>query len=467
MGKPTAPTPPDPTATARAATGTNVSTAIANAQLGNVNQVTPQGNLDYSQSGTYNFTDPTTGSSYDIPQFTATQTLTPIGQQMLDQTNAAKLNLASIGNMSSGQLQELLSHGIDLSTIPTGGNATWGLGNIGQAQGTIAPSGAPQSTFGDAGPITTDYGPDTDFATSRSNVENALFKRVQPQNDRDLANLQAHLDAQGIRYGSPAYTAAMDNYQRGINDLRLGITAQGGAEQKLQADMAAQRAGFQNAAEQQAYTQAQGRGTFANSAQAARFQQNATSLQALNSALAQQGAQQTERFNAEQAQRAQALSEQYALRNQPINEISSLLSGSQVSNPAFLNTSSAKIPTTDVAGIINSSFTDSLNAYKQDSSNYNNLIGGLFGGLAGIIKSDAREKENIHKMGSVFAGAPQKVAELPIYQYNYKDDPASTTHVGPMAQDVERIDPRAVLHDKRGTKYVDTSRVMGGVMRAA
>ena len=80
MGKPTAPAPPDPTATARAATGTNVSTAVANAELGNINQVTPQGNLDYSQSGTFNWTDPTTGSSYSIPQFTATQTLTPLGQ---------------------------------------------------------------------------------------------------------------------------------------------------------------------------------------------------------------------------------------------------------------------------------------------------------------------------------------------------------------------------------------------------
>jgi hypothetical protein len=467
MGKPTAPTPPDPTATARAATGTNVSTAIANAQLGNVNQVTPAGSLDYSQSGTYNFTDPTTGSSYDIPQFTATQSLTPIGQQTLDQTNQAKLNLASIGNMSSAQLQQLLGQGIDLSHIPAGGNATWGLGNIGQAQGTINNSTGPQSTFADAGNVTTDYGPDTDFATSRANVENSLFQRVQSQNDRDLANLQAHLDAQGIRYGSPAYTAAMDNYQRGLTDQRLGITAQGGAEQKLQSDIAAQRAGFQNAAQQQAYQQAQGRGTFANSAQAAGFQQDALRTQALNSALAQQQSQQESRFNAEQAQRAQALSEQYALRNQPLNEISALLSGSQVSNPAFLNTNSAKIPTTDVAGIINSSFTDSLNAYKQDSSNYNNLIGGLFGGLAGIIKSDVRAKENIHKMGSVMAGTPQKVAELPIYQYSYKDDPASTTHVGPLAQEVEKVDPGAVYADSGGTKYVDTRRVMGGLMRAA
>ena len=48
MSKPDAPTPPDPQATAQAQTGTNVSTAVANAYLGHVNQVTPDGALDYN-----------------------------------------------------------------------------------------------------------------------------------------------------------------------------------------------------------------------------------------------------------------------------------------------------------------------------------------------------------------------------------------------------------------------------------
>ena len=75
MGKPSAPTPPSVQDTARAATGTNVSTAVANAYLNNVNQTTPNGSLNYNQTGSYNWTDPSTGSSYNIPTFTATQTL--------------------------------------------------------------------------------------------------------------------------------------------------------------------------------------------------------------------------------------------------------------------------------------------------------------------------------------------------------------------------------------------------------
>ena len=58
------PDPPDPIATAGAQTGTNVSTAVANANLGNVNQVTPQGNLTYNQTDTFSWVDPTTGHTY-------------------------------------------------------------------------------------------------------------------------------------------------------------------------------------------------------------------------------------------------------------------------------------------------------------------------------------------------------------------------------------------------------------------
>src|SRR4029077_13918231 len=168
-----------------------------------------------------------------------------------------------------------------------------------------------QTTFGATDPITMDYD-QSGALTSRANVENALFQRMQPQNERDLENMRSQLEGQGIKYGSPAYQAAMDNYNRGINDQRLGITAQGGAEQKLQNDIAAQHAGFKNAAEQQQYQQLQGRGQFANAAETGNFQQALTRVQLQNAALAQQEQQQLDRFNASQSQRAQTIAERYA-----------------------------------------------------------------------------------------------------------------------------------------------------------
>ena len=88
MGKPDTPTPPDPISTARGATSTNVATSVANAYLNNVNQNTPQGSLNYNATGNYAWNDPVTGTSYNIPTFTATQTLSPQGQAIKAQTDA-------------------------------------------------------------------------------------------------------------------------------------------------------------------------------------------------------------------------------------------------------------------------------------------------------------------------------------------------------------------------------------------
>jgi len=138
----------------------------------------------------------------------------------------------------------------------------------------------------------------------------------------------------------------------------------------------------------------------------------------------------------------------------------------------------SNIPTTDIAGLINTNFSQQLGNYQQSSQNFNSLMGGLFGlagglGGAAITKSDRKAKENIHRIGTVFAASSvaevdhdDEAKRLPIYSYSYKDDPASTRHIGPMAQDVEKVDPGAV-HTIRGTKYIEPRRVMGSILRAA
>jgi len=77
MGKPQAPTPPDPQETAAAATGTNISTAIANTLMGQTGQTGPMGSVSYDQTGMQTITDPYTGQTYDIPQFSANMELAP------------------------------------------------------------------------------------------------------------------------------------------------------------------------------------------------------------------------------------------------------------------------------------------------------------------------------------------------------------------------------------------------------
>jgi hypothetical protein len=141
---------------------------------------------------------------------------------------------------------------------------------------------------------------------------------------------------------------------------------------------------FSNNAAQQQYEQLYGRANFANAAQQQQFAQNAQRGTFYNAAAAQQMARNLSAFGAQNQSRQQYLDEQSALRNQPINEISALLSGSQVSRPNFLNTNSATIPTTDVAGLINRNFDQQMAVSNQQSATANNIIGGLFGFAGGL-----------------------------------------------------------------------------------
>jgi hypothetical protein len=473
-----APTPPNPIATAAAQTGTNVSTAVANAELSHVNQVTPTGSLDYSQRGTFSWTDPTTGSTYQIPQYTATQTPTDAQKAIQLQNEGAQKNLATLANTQSGSIGGILNNPFDInsSQVPAAGD-TSRITNLPDAATTFGGAGTQQGTFDDTGDITRSFGPSDNFSADRARVEDALFGRLSPQLDRDRSRLEQQLADQGIRYGSPAYQQAMSDFNRQSTDARLAVTAQGGQEQQRMFQMAQGQAQFQNAAEQQAYQEAQGRGTFANAAEAANYQQ-ALGRSTFANAGQQQNAQNAQAaLNAENARRANYLQEQFAGRQEPINEIGALLSGSQVSKPNFITPPQTSIPTTDVAGLINTNFNQQFQNYNSQQQATSQLLGGLLGlgsnvGAAYLNPktSDRRVKENISKMGTVFAAGDVDSDErkkLPIYEYSYKDDPASTRHVGPMAQDVEKVDPGAVGTDRRGIKYIYPRRVMGSIMRAS
>jgi hypothetical protein len=269
---------------------------------------------------------------------------------------------------------------------------------------------------------------------------------MDPQLQRDRSQLEARLADQGIKIGSPAYQSAMDQFGRQLTDTRLGITERGLAEQQAGFNQALQTGQFYNQGQQQDFSQAALRGNFYNQAQA----------QGLSNANTQLGAK--------NAARQQYMNETYAARNQPINEITSLMSGSQVQQPNFVTTPTNQIPTTDYAGLVNNRFSQDMSIYQQQSANTNQIIGGAFGAAAGYLRSDRREKDVGDKLGTIFAAGPDGEKPLPVYEYSYKDDPASTRHVGPMAQDVEKVDRKAVK-TRAGTKYIDMTR-MGSILKS-
>jgi Chaperone of endosialidase len=444
MSKPDPPAAPNPVDTAAASTSTNVGTAITNAFLNNTNQITPTGNLTYNQTGNYTWNDPYTGLNVNIPEFTATQTLSPQEQAIQDQMQGAQFNLAGMANAQSARLPGLLNQNVNLGSAPAAGDPN-ALASVPGQQTQLDTSG-----LAGASNIQSNYGSDFDLAS----VQKALMGQMQPQLDVQKQQLQQQLADQGIKYGSAAYNNAMMPFANQENNAWMQSITNATAQQAQAMQTANAQAQFQNAAQQQAFQQSATQGDFTNSALQAQLNQANTV------------------YGAQNQTRANWLNEQYAAQNQPINQITSLLAGTQVTNPNFVTTPNNQIPTTDVSGLINNRFSQDMSVYQQQSQNYNSLMGGIFGMLGGVAKlgmgmSDRREKEDLDKIATVFAADNDGDRhELPIYAYSFKRDPTSQRHIGPMAQDVEKFKPEAVA-DIGGRKFLDHGQVMGSILRAA
>jgi hypothetical protein len=378
-----------------------------------------------------------------------------------------------MANSQSQRISKLLGKEMNFSGAPQAGDPN-SITDVGKAATSFDTGGELNTSFDAGGPIRSSYAPEGNYSQDRQRVEDSLMARMNPQLELERKGVEQRLADQGIRYGSQAYSDAMADYSRQANDARFAAIGQAGGEQQRMNAMTAQEAAFQNEAQQQQYNQNQGLASFGNQAMGQTFTQNAALASFGNAGLAQQMAQAQSGFNADQAARNAWMNEQYTKRNQPINEITSLLSGSQVSNPNFVNTPGSQIPTTDIGGLVNQNFQNQMGVYNQQNQNWQSTMGGILGLGAGAITkySDERMKENVDHVGTVFAYNEDAEREkLPIYEYQYKDDPASLRHVGPMAQDVKKVDPKAVSNIKtpagKTRMAIDTRRVMGNILRAA
>lgn len=159
----------------------------------------------------------------------------------------------------------------------------------------------------------------------RQQYVDALNSRLEPQLERDRAALETKLANQGVMPGSEAYREAIALSDRGRNDARTQAILQGGTYA------------------QQEY----GMGTDA---------------------------------------RNRAIQEQLLVRNQPINEITSLMNGGQVTMPQFSAYQGGDVAGTDVASITQKNYENQLKAYEQKLANQN----AMFGGIAGLAGTGVR-----------------------------------------------------------------------------
>lgn len=142
---------------------------------------------------------------------------------------------------------------------------------------------------------------------------------------------------------------------------------------------------------------------------------------------------------------------QQALRNQPINEVTALMSGGQVSQPNFNGASAATIPTTDNAAIINQDYNNRVAAANQQNAG----MGAALSGLGSVFAlSDERTKKNIKTVG--------KANGQKIVKFEYKKGFGKPgIKMGMLAQDVEKKTPEAVVTGRDGLKRVNYGIALG------
>lgn len=267
---PEMPEPPDPREVAGAQTAQNVSTAIAQGFMNNVNQVTPYGTLTYDVNGTYRMRDPNTGQMYDVPTWVVEQQLSPQAQQTVDATMRAETNLANAAETQSARIGELFGTPFEYNP---GVHEDWALGLY----------------------------------------DNLNRDAYQQQDD----SLQNRLAQQGIMPGSEAYDRQMRNMTQGRQMARDDFLLD-----------------------------SYGTG--------------------LNTALTQ--------------------------RNQPINELSALLSGAQVQQPNFANPNTPQLANVDRAGLEMQAYNQRLQGWQQQialqqaqQAQRQSMMGGLLGLGANVL----------------------------------------------------------------------------------
>ena len=338
MGKSaSAPPPPDYTGAARETAAGNLDAARANIAANRVNQYTPYGSLEYQQSGQ----DP-----YGNPMWSATQSLAPAQQQLLDYQNKASLGLGELTGKGLGYVSNMLDNPFDVSQLPSTG---------------INPS---------------------------QSYQDAYMQRLAPQMAQSEERLEQQLANQGIQLGSEAYDRAIRNFNQKQNDLLLGATTQG--------------------------------------------------------------------FDVGNRARAAAFGELAYQRNEPINTLSAVRTGSQVQGPQFVNSfNQATTAGPDILGASQMGYNAQMGDFNAKQAAQANLNQGLYSlAGAGIMRSDIRTKENIKAIGVMNNG-------LTLYSFEYKNEwkddmyAGDGIHVGVMAQEVEQVFPYAVKTLDDGYKVVD------------
>lgn len=265
-------------------------------------------------------------------QPTITQNLTPQAQQTLEAQQRVQGALSNLGEKGIGNAQKTFATefqpnlpGIQTNVGPTDVQKGLDLSNVAQMPVNAGSTG-----------------------------QEAIMSRLAPQLERQQKSTAQNLANQGLVPGGEAYTNAMRDQSNAQNDLLTQAALQG--------------IGLDTAANQQGFNQALSTQSATNSANAQDLNQRLAAAQFGNTA------------------QGQSLAQQLQLRNQPLNEITGLMSGSQLQMPQFQGYTPTNITPAPIFAGAQAAGANALQNYglQNASSNANmGALGSLGGAFAG------------------------------------------------------------------------------------
>jgi hypothetical protein len=171
-----APPPPDYSGAARETAQGNLDAARANIAANRVNQYTPYGSLEYNMAGE---------DKYGNPMWSATQSLAPDQQKLLDIQNQLSIGTGQLGQKGLGYVENMINQPFDTSKL-----------------------------------VSTGFNPSQSY-------QDAYMQRLKPQIEQGREALATQLANSGIPVGSEAYNRAMMTQGQKENDLLAAATTQG------------------------------------------------------------------------------------------------------------------------------------------------------------------------------------------------------------------------------------------------
>lgn len=333
MCAPSMPPPPDPRQTAAAQTGTNVNTAIANSYLGMVDQVTPYGSLTYERIGGV---DPSTVPGIEtIPG--ATPTPNAFGGFPGYASREGGAPIRADAPYAPGPSYKVGDN--EFTSMEDAERYREGLLR-GDGGITLQDDYTGQSYDIPRFRATTTLSPEQQKILNTNQKAQTSLSRLAAERSRFLEDYLPNTESLTDQISGELYDMGRERldprFEEQQEQLRTRLSNQG-----------------------------IGIGTEAYDREMRNFEEGRNDAYT----------------NLMLSGRGQALNE----INTPINQITALLSGSQVQSPNVQMQQPSRIPTTDVAGIINTNYQQQLDAARMESSGSQNLfnntmrLGGLFG----------------------------------------------------------------------------------------